>query len=63
MEGFVFKTEIKLSQMGNVLDRADRLAHACEADRDRDQELEASLGDNSATYLKKLTIPWMILPN
>lgn len=33
MEGFVFKTEIKLSQMGNVLDRADRLVHACEADR------------------------------
>lgn len=50
--------------MGNILDRADRLARACEADRDRgDQELEASLGDNSATSLKKLTIPWMILPN
>lgn len=57
-------TKIKLSQMGNVLDRADRLARACEADRDRgDPELEASLGDNSATSLKRLTIPWMILPN
>lgn len=34
MEGFVFKTKIKLSQMGNELDRADRRTRACGADRD-----------------------------